>query len=97
MKKFTLILLLGVAPVSGHDWYPHECCAEHDCHPVPCSDILTESGGGFVYKGPWSHGIAMHFTRQMNRSPAPDGLCHVCINSATTIPGPMCIYLGGGT
>ena len=98
MRRFALALAFVVLPAQAgaHDWYPRECCADHDCHPVPC-DQIKATGMEYIYQGEFSRGRAMSFAKPMFKGPAPDGLCHVCINSATTIPGPMCIYIGGGT
>ena len=90
----AFILCLSRCSVQAHEWYPKECCADHDCHPVPCNSIRFKDGD-YVYQGKYSYGQKMHFAKPMMKGMSPDGACHVCINSATTIPQPMCMWLEG--
>jgi hypothetical protein len=99
MRRSSLVLLLSLLSSSvaaAHDWYPSECCSGKDCHQVPCDQIHAEGMGSYWYQGEFSRGARIHFPKSYDKSPAPDGMCHVCINSATVIPNGICIYVGGG-
>ena len=80
-----MIVFLTTVILLAHDWYPKDCCGEHDCRPVPCEEIHAE-GNDLVYKG-------YHWSRksQQVRS-SPDGSCAVCITVNRT---PICVFLGG--
>ena len=41
-------LLAGLILI--HSWYPNECCAEKDCHPVPCDEISEGENGAMHWK-----------------------------------------------
>ncbi len=53
-----------------HDWYPQTCCAEKHCHPVPCSELLEQADGSWVWQG-------YTFMNSLI-APSQDALCHVC-------------------
>jgi hypothetical protein len=39
------VATLGLlAPVSGHSWYPRECCSDNDCAPVENAVYLVPAG-----------------------------------------------------
>ena len=49
VKKLTQShLLAGLILV--HSWYPNECCADKDCHPVPCDEISEDENGAIHWK-----------------------------------------------
>ena len=41
-------LLAGLILI--HSWYPNECCADKDCHPVPCDEISEAENGAMHWK-----------------------------------------------
>ena len=53
-----------------HSWYPNECCADKDCHPVPCDEISEGENGAMHWKN-------LIFEGSQIRT-SPDGECHVC-------------------
>lgn len=63
---------LLAAVILAHSWYPHECCSDQDCRPVPCAD-LTEH--------PQLPHLLMHGAHHIHKNEvrvSPDGQCHVC-------------------
>jgi len=82
-------MLICVTAAEGHSWYPKECCHEHDCQPVPCSD-LTSTRYGLCWEG-----VAV-FSEPMIRL-SPDGACHVCAiwqQSNNILPVlPLCVFV----
>jgi hypothetical protein len=66
----------------AHSWYPHECCSENDCKPVPCDEIMPQKDGSYLFRG-------MTFEKEKVKIP-PAGItgCHAC-----WLPGrTYCIY-----
>jgi len=61
-------LLAGLILI--HSWYPNECCADKDCHPVPCDEISEGENGAMHWKN-------LIFEGGQIRT-SPDGECHVC-------------------
>jgi len=55
MRKLVCSLAAGLMLVNGtataHSWYPHECCSENDCHPVPCAELVLTPEGDVKWKG----------------------------------------------
>ena len=43
------VMLLNGAAVA-HSWYPHYCCHDNDCKPVPCKE-LVETPHGLLWRG----------------------------------------------
>lgn len=74
-----LVTLILLATAHAHSFYSIECCAEKDCRPVPCSEIVN-TPTGWTWKD-------RNFTTAMLRL-SPDGLCHVCFGLV-----PRCLYL----
>ncbi len=70
----TAVFFLVVVFIAGayaHEWYPRECCTDHDdCRPVACSTIERE-GQIWIYTPSRNR-----FTKS---NASPDGACHVCI------------------
>lgn len=86
-----LIIILFSNLVQAHEWYDAACCSGHDCHPIPCEEII-EKGKSLFYKG-WE------FYNTMIK-PSKDAACHVCIGnelSTEITPVPHCIYVLQGT
>jgi hypothetical protein len=80
----SLIFLL-TTPTKAHEWYPHECCHDEDCHPVACEEI-TETKEGYRWNG--------YFFRKDQSKPSQDNKCHVCIFRKNA---PQCIFLQQNT
>ena len=75
-----LMLVNGTA--TAHSWYPHECCSENDCHPVPRAELVLTPEGDVKWKG------VLYFSRRMVRLSLGEQ-CHVCVEeglSASVIP-----------
>src|SRR5262249_4201649 len=54
-------LMLVNSTATAHSWYPHECCSENDCHPVPCAELVLTPEGDVKWKG------VLYFSRRMVR------------------------------
>jgi hypothetical protein len=81
MKMKTL--LAGLILV--HSWYPNECCADKDCHPVPCDEISEDENGAMHWK-------YLIFDGSQIRT-SPDHECHVCHLLEEGRPvTPICIF-----
>jgi hypothetical protein len=63
MPKLVCSVAAGLMLVNGtataHSWYPHECCSENDCHPVPCAELVLTPEGDVKWKG------VLYFSRRM--------------------------------
>ena len=76
-------LLAGLILI--HSWYPNECCADKDCHPVPCDEISEGDNGAMHWKN-------LIFEGSQIRT-SPDSECHVCHLSEEGRPViPICIF-----
>jgi len=65
--------------------YPHACCANQHCHPVPCEEILEQNDGSWIW-----------YTFRFNKNvvkPSEDKRCHVC----TIGPNGVCAFIVQGT
>ena len=76
-------LLAGLILI--HSWYPNECCADKDCHPVPCDEISEAENGAMHWKN-------LIFEGSQIRT-SPDSECHVCHLLEEGRPViPICIF-----
>ena len=92
MAVAATALIIGTA--GAHSWYPHECCHDDDCRPVPCADLHHEDAGYVRWGRTW-------FPRSMIRL-SQDDLCHVCtiepmVTNAKFGPTPVCAFVPRGT
>ena len=87
-----LWLLGGVLLI--HGFYSDQCCADRDCHPVPCERI-TAAPGGFEFR---DYAGAVYFFTRDKMHLSPDGQCHACVARGEHAPtaSPTCIYLPAG-
>ena len=76
--------VIAVTIILAHSWYPGACCYDHDCRPVPCDSIKTDSLG-VSWEG-------VVFTDDMIRD-LMDENCHVCIHSVGQHRYPYCVFL----
>lgn len=74
MLLFSIIIL-------AHGWYPNSCCADKDCHPVPCEELLEQSDGSWIWD-------IFRFNRNVVQ-PSQDRYCHVC----TLGPNGLCAFI----
>ena len=83
----TLVLLGSAA--YAHSWYPHDCCHDADCRPVPC-DELVETRNGIMWRG-----VVLFNDAQVKAS--QDRFCHVCAKEqagSTLLPYlPLCAFI----
>ena len=79
--KYLLALSL-VLPI--HSWYPSSCCADRDCHPVPCDELTEKNDGSWQW-------YVFVFKRDVVK-PSQDRLCHVCTNG----PNGICAFIQQG-
>jgi hypothetical protein len=92
-RTWAVIALLGSAiacafftPAQAHDWYPKECCHDHDCAPV--ESIARTSSLAAAAELPSTvvttrHGTAV-LPPNLPRRESKDNRMHACMN-----PGPM--------
>jgi len=66
----TLFVAGWVNGAAAHSWYPHECCSDRDCYPVPVKQIDMVSGGWLVE--------GRDFIPYAQARPSPDGQFHIC-------------------
>jgi hypothetical protein len=82
----ALMLVSGAA--YSHSWYPHDCCHDGDCRPVPC-DELVETRYGIMRRG-----VVLFNDAQVNAS--QDQFCDVCAKkqTGTVLPYlPLCAFV----
>jgi hypothetical protein len=82
----TLVLLGSAA--YAHSWYPHDCCHDADCRPVPCEE-LVETRNGIMWRG-----VVLFNDAQVK--PSQDRFCHVCAKeqAGTLLPYlPLCAFI----
>jgi hypothetical protein len=82
-------VIKGANPSDGlillHSWYPNECCADKDCHPVPCDEISEGENGAMHWKNLILEGSQIRTS--------PDSECHVCHLLGEGRPViPICIF-----
>lgn len=86
----SILFALLPAVALAHSWYPHECCSDRDCYPVPAPQVRSVQGGWVLADGTF---IAWREAR-----PSPDGQYHICRRedgkgALITIPGkPHCFW-----
>jgi len=85
----TATLVLVSSAAYPHSWYPHDCCHDADCHPVPC-DELVETRNGIMWRG-----VVLFNDAQVKAS--RDQFCHVCAKEqtgSTLLPYlPLCAFI----
>ncbi len=83
----ALMLVSSVA--YSHSWYPHDCCHDGDCRPVPC-DELVETRNGITWRG-----VVLFNDAQVKAS--QDQFCHVCAKEqkgSSILPYlPLCAFI----
>lgn len=89
LHNFLLALILWVliflaAKAFAHEWYPKECCHDHDCHPVECSSITSLPYG--------AKQDGLDYNANMIRK-SPDGFCHACFSNYTQVRIPRCLFI----
>jgi len=85
--------LLSAAPAFAHDWYPVECCTQHDCAPAETvvgrddgSYLLTAQGMSIVIPAGYPHWRS-----------SPDGRIHVCLRKLPSGSASLvCAFRGAG-
>ena len=73
----------------SHSSYPHDCCHDGDCRPVPC-DELVETRNGIMWRG-----VVLFNDAQVK--PSQDRFCHVCAKEqkgSSILPFlPLCAFV----
>lgn len=80
-----IVLIISTTAVLGHSWYPSDCCSGQDCFPVPCSQLIENGEGNWL----WDNLV---FLKEKVK-PSLDNLCHVCISNNV----PRCAFIVQGT
>jgi hypothetical protein len=88
----ALFLLWLISLAHAHGWYDRSCCADRDCHPVPCEEIRQAPGGYVWQRGPNDEVTFMRDRMKVSQ----DESCHVCIADGVS-PAGICIYLPART
>jgi hypothetical protein len=82
-------LILVSSAAYSHSWYPHDCCHDGDCRPVPC-DELVETRNGIMWRG-----VVLFNDAQVKAS--QDQFCHVCAKEqkgSSILPYlPLCAFI----
>jgi hypothetical protein len=82
------------SPAQAHDWYPTECCSQHDCTPAKAIHIDAR-GGTNVIVGDVRIAIPPGFVARSS----PDGRVHVCFRTfggdidGNIVLMPICLFL----
>jgi hypothetical protein len=67
--------LLAAPGAYAHDWYPRECCSNHDC--APADTVLRRDDGSYLVT---SRGMSASIPADYPKwRKSPDGRIHVCI------------------
>lgn len=65
------VIMMIATQTQSHDWYPRECCREHDCISIAKERVQRLPSGGYVIDGRFTIG-----PRSVRSS--PDGQYHGC-------------------
>jgi hypothetical protein len=81
------MMLIGVTAAEGHSWYPHDCCHDNDCKPVPCGELI-EMRHGLMWRG-----VVVFNETQVK--PSRDQFCHVCVKEQVDMVPyvPLCVFV----
>ena len=88
MRSFLIVgaVVLATSPALAHSWYDRSCCAENDCHPVPCEEITQNKDGDYVW-----HKIIF---QKATLKPSHDYQCHVChLPEGPSVLYGFCVYM----
>ena len=80
------LLLVPSLILLAHDWYPLDCCAGRDCHPIADTDVTATAAGWFVK----ATGETIPYSSTQT---SPDGRVHRCWNHFARNPAPHTICL----
>jgi hypothetical protein len=84
------LLVLGAGGALAHSWYDGECCADNDCKPIACDQIIEKSDGSYF------DGMKFRSVR-----PSKDRNCHACIQDyherGALVRYPRCLYVQQGS
>jgi hypothetical protein len=88
-----LTVLFMTVPAGAHEWYPYECCSDHDCGPIALEQEPVEEHGGFRLLD----GRFMPYREIKN---SPDNQWHLCESKWQPEPKDrkiLCLYapIGG--
>jgi hypothetical protein len=68
-----------------HSWYPLDCCADRDCHPIDCKQFVSFDDGTVAYHG-WMIPKSRIRTSQ-------DNDCHICVSKS--LGSVNCVFFPG--
>ena len=68
-------LLASSRQAVAHDWYPIECCADHDC--APADNVIVRNDGSLLVAARGMSVVIPENYRGWRKS--PDDRIHVCI------------------
>jgi hypothetical protein len=69
------VLLAWLPGAHAHDWYPLECCSDHDC--APADTVVRRDDGSYLVT---SRGMSTLIPADYSKwRKSPDGRIHVCI------------------
>ncbi|MCW6508655.1 hypothetical protein [Lichenifustis flavocetrariae] len=92
VRPASLFLLLSATPVGAHSWYDARCCSGRDCHPVPCDQLRSGTGGMLTFRP-----TGVQFSKE-NVLPSQDTQCHICTSRPESDTGyGYCAYVVQGS
>jgi len=81
-------------PANAHDWYPLECCSDHDC--APADEVVRREDGSLVVTARGMSVVIPADYSAWRRS--PDERIHVCIHKLRSGSEYLiCAFRGPGT
>lgn len=85
MRVLAAVVLLGglLSSAIAHSWYPHECCSDRDCAPIPENQIPKPLDGGNwqLFDGTYVDRAKVKWS--------PDGHYHLCQMGAVV----LCLFV----
>jgi hypothetical protein len=78
-------LTFSSAPARAHDWYPKECCSNHDCAPVESVSQLVPAGGGLPLLVVTSKFGRANIPHDFPIRKSKDGRMHICMSDVDLI------------
>jgi len=98
MRLGLLVFVLGGSlssptHVCAHDWYPVECCTQHDC--APAEPVVRRDDGSYMLTAQGMSVVIPADYPHWRKS--PDGRIHVCLRKLSSGGVSLiCAFRGAG-
>jgi hypothetical protein len=81
------IVLASISAAEAHSRYPHNCCHDNDCKPMPCNELI-QTRDGLTWRG------LVYFADHMVK-PSQDQFCYVCVKEQVDMMPyvPLCVFV----